>query len=146
MGTRASFCIALFLLAGCGGAPAQDYERYKVAFDGIPYFRNDAPHFDEASFEQFAADTCGLDDEALGRLYDNEDEGTSTYMLLAFACGDEVADRALGSSSEDIDSRRYIRAEYQEDWSTIEKARARIAEARATRCPDATNDPTCPGS
>ena len=135
--------VGLVLLAGCGGAQP-DWERYDLAYNGIPYFRDDAPSFSRETFEQFADDTCGLGDDQLAAIYEAEGDGTSTYMLLAFACGDDVADRALNSSSEDVQSRQAIRGEYQRDWSSVERAKARIAEARAARCPDAEDDPTCP--
>lgn len=122
--------VVLVVLAGCSGGVDPDYARFQLVYDGIPFFSRDIPRYDEAAFAQFADDNCGLDDGQLGRLYDSSaGDGTQIYLLLAFACGDEVADRAMDASAEPADGRQTIRTEYRRDYSTIERARARVQRA-----------------
>lgn len=121
----------LFVVATTTGDASPDWQRFSTARDGVPYFAESVPYFGESEFEDFADRTCDRGDSALGQFIDRERNSTAAYMLLAFACGDAVADRALASSSEDLDSLLTIRREYRRDWSTLQRMRARVREIEA---------------
>lgn len=121
----------LFVVVTAKGDASPDWQRFSTARDGVPYFAESVPYFGESEFEDFADRTCDRSDSALGQFIDRERNSTTAYMLLAFACGDAVADRALDASSEDLESRVAIRREYRRDWSTLQRMRARVREAEA---------------